>query len=433
MMPDVYLNIQKRRHTVFQDSFAGSDKSINIYGLIKKKSWSKNHRKMSNFRSEKPLPFAIYFSTVILLGLIGLGNSIYLAISHYRVHTDIGYSSFCAISRALNCDTVSQSPYSIFMSLPVPVWGIIGFVFFLLMAAVAANKDANKKRPWALLICLSFFFSLYSIILALISTFVINSYCLMCIVGYAISFMLLFYTWLTRKRFKHEPFFASLKKDTIFLWQKRKIALSLLVPFLIGSVAVAALMPAYWQIKFPRASADLSMGITADGHPWIGAENPELVITEFADYQCFQCKKMHFFLRQLISDHPEKIRLVHRHFPMDHEVNPLVKAPFHIGSGKLALLSIAAAKLNKFWQLNDTLYSLSLEKESIDVEALAEKIGVDSKELVRLANDIKTRKQLHRDIRDGLRLKINGTPAYVIDEKLYLSQIPPGILTTIMK
>jgi hypothetical protein len=273
----------------------------------------------------------------------------------------------------------------------------------------------------------------YSIILALISTFVIKSYCLMCIVGYAISFMLLFYTWLTRKRFSDELFFAGLKNDANFLWQKRKMTLSLLIPFFTAAVSVATLMPAYWQFNSPQFSKDLLMGITAEGYPWIGAEKPELVITEFADYQCFQCKKMHYFLRQLISDHPEKIRLVHRHFPMDHEVNPLVKAPFHVGSGKLALLAIAATDLNKFWQLNDTLYSLSPEKESIDVKALAVKIGVNPKELVRLVNDIETRKQLYRDIRDGLRLKINGTPAYVIDEKLYLSQIPPGILTTIMK
>ena len=383
---------------------------------------------MSNIRSEKPLPFAIYFSTVILLGLAGLGNSIYLTISHYRVYTDIGYRSFCAISRALNCDTVSQSPYSIFMSLPVPIWGIIGFVFFLLMAAMAANKDANKQRPWALLICLSFFFSLYSAILALISIFMINSYCLMCIVGYAISFMLLFYTWLTRKRFNREPFFVGLKKDAFFLWQKRKITLSIFIPFLISFVLVATLMPAYWQFIPPQSSTNLSMGLTAEGHPWIGAEKPKLIITEFTDYRCFQCKKMHFFLRQLILDHPEKIRLVHRHFPMDHEVNPLVKSPFHVGSGELAMLAIAASKLNKFWQLNDILYSLAQNNESINVNVIADQIGVNVQELVHLMNNYETRKHLYGDIRDGLKFNINGTPAYVIEEKLYIAQIPPGII-----
>jgi protein-disulfide isomerase len=170
------------------------------------------------------------------------------------------------------------------------------------------------------------------------------------------------------------------------------------------------------------------MGITEHGHPWIGAEKPELVITEFADYQCFQCRKMHYFLRQLIADQPKKIRLIHRHFPMDHEVNPIVKAPFHIGSGKLALLAIAATKMNKFWKMNDILYSLTQNKESINVNAIADQIGVNVREFVHLANNHEIRKHLYGDIRDGLRLNVNGTPAYVIEEKLYIAQIPPGII-----
>ena len=62
----------------------------------------------------KPLPFGVYLWTVILITMIGLTYSIYLSVSHYRVYTDIGYKSFCAISRAINCDTISQSFYSIF-------------------------------------------------------------------------------------------------------------------------------------------------------------------------------------------------------------------------------------------------------------------------------------------------------------------------------
>ena len=56
-------------------------------------------------RSEKTinrLPFAFYYSSVVTIGLIGLADSIYLAISHYRVYTDMTYQSFCAISRAIN-------------------------------------------------------------------------------------------------------------------------------------------------------------------------------------------------------------------------------------------------------------------------------------------------------------------------------------------
>jgi hypothetical protein len=45
MMPDVNLNIQKRIHTVFQESSAGSDKSINSYGLSKRGAGAKTIEK----------------------------------------------------------------------------------------------------------------------------------------------------------------------------------------------------------------------------------------------------------------------------------------------------------------------------------------------------------------------------------------------------
>ena len=149
----------------------------------------------------KPLPYAIYFWTVTALAVAGLLNSAYLAVSHFRVYTDIGYKSFCAISRSINCDTVSQSAYSVFFSVPVPVWGIIGYIFFLLFLPIAWKFRDEKKPIWTLLFFISMGFSAYSVVLALISTFLIHSYCIMCILSYAISFMLLFFTYLIRKRY----------------------------------------------------------------------------------------------------------------------------------------------------------------------------------------------------------------------------------------
>ena len=56
----------------------------------------------------QPLPFAVYFWTVAALAVAGLVNAVYLSITHYRVYTYPAYESFCAISEAVNCDTVSQ-------------------------------------------------------------------------------------------------------------------------------------------------------------------------------------------------------------------------------------------------------------------------------------------------------------------------------------
>ena len=314
--------------------------------------------KIEKDKSIQPLPFTVYYSTVVFLTLVGIIVSLYLSYSHYRVYTDIGYKSFCAISKAINCDTVSQSAYAVFLGLPVAVWGILGYTFFLLFLLIARNKDAGNNRVWTLLFLIAAAFTLYSIVLAAISTFYIHSYCIMCLVLYAVNLLLLFYTRMIRSRFKSNGLVDGFKKDIRFLKTKRSSVLSLFAPFFGGIILLLIFFPAYWQFDPPVLLSKTNSGITKDGHPWIGADNPKLIITEYTDYKCFQCKKMHFFLRQLIAEQPDKIRIVHRNFPMDHTVNPIVKEPFHIGSGKMALMAIHAASQNKFWQMNDILFEM---------------------------------------------------------------------------
>ena len=115
------------------------------------------------------LPFPVYFGTVAILAYGGLSASIYLSINHYHNYTDIGYKSFCAISRAINCDTVSQSTYSILFGVPVAVWGVIGYIFFLLFLPFAWGREAQKQKVWPILLFISLTFSIYSVILAYIS------------------------------------------------------------------------------------------------------------------------------------------------------------------------------------------------------------------------------------------------------------------------
>ena len=381
----------------------------------------------------KPLPYPYYWFAVFFLAAAGIANAVYLSISHYRVYNDIDYQSFCAISKALNCDTVSQSPFSILLGLPVPVWGIIGYIFFMSLVLLAWRKDAQPRRIWTILQLVSTGFSLYSIVLAFISSYYIHSYCIMCIVSYAINLLLLFYTWLIRKRFRIASLWNALSEDIRWMVDRRTVTVAVFSMFLIGTVWVLSVYPAYWKLDVPQISSDTPTGTTADGHPWIGAENPKLDIVEFADYQCFRCKKMHFFLRRLIAEHPDKIRLVHRHFPMDHKLNPIVKEPFHVGSAAMALMAIAALSQERFWQMNDVLYKTDLETDAINVREVADKAGVDYDALARGMTDKRNVNKLIGDIRQGQKLGVNGTPAFLIEGKLYLGQIPPEIIENALR
>ena len=394
--------------------------------------------KMTVEKAEKkkaiqPLAFGMYYWVAVALAVAGILDSIYLAISHYRIYTDIGYESFCAISRAINCDTVSQSPYAILLGLPVPVWGVLGYVFVLILLALAGTKAACRERIWALLFAVSLFYSIYSVVLAVISYVYIHSYCIMCLLSYAINFMLLYYCWLIRRRFDLDAYLVSLRNDLAFLRHKRRLTAAMLVPLLVGFIFLWFYFPAYWKPQPSVLSDEMSTGYTQEGFPWIGSENADLVITEFTDYLCFQCNKMHHYLRKLIKRYPGKIKIIHRHFPMDSRFNPIVQNPFHEGSGALSLLAVYAETEGKFWQISDYLFANARTTSRIDLRSLAETFKIDYYKLSRSIGKREIWFKLHKDIMDAIKLGVTGTPAFLIDGKLYRAQIPPEILSRVME
>ena len=383
------------------------------------------------FKQGPPLAYGWYFIPVFVIALTGFGDSIYLAVSHYRNYVDMGYQSFCAISRSLNCDTVSQSPYSIFLNVPVPVWGVFGYGFFLFLLGVAWHPTAGKKRVWTLLFVISLAFSVYSVVLALISSYLIRSYCIMCILSYAVNLALLFYAWMIRKRFGCEPFASALMLDMRHLLNFKKTTIPVAAVFGVVGLAMILAFPAYWHLSPPPLSAQTRTGVTAEGHPWIGAEHPKLEIVEFTDYMCFQCKKMHFFLRRLVDAHPDTLRLVHRHFPMDHEYNPFVKEPFHVGAGKLSLIALYAQTQEKFWEANDLLFTLG--KADIKLKDVLNPLGLEVAGLADALENGGLERVLRRDIRDGLRIGITATPCYVIGDYAYVGTIPANIINAAIR
>jgi uncharacterized membrane protein/protein-disulfide isomerase len=381
----------------------------------------------------RPLFFSAYYIAALALGIGGFLASVYLSVSHYRGYTDINYRSFCAISNAFNCDTVSQSPFSVVLGLPIAVWGVIGYAGLTMVSACAGLKAAGHQRIWTLVFSLAFMFSLVSLLLAGISTYKIGSYCIVCISTYAVNLMLLFLTWIVRRRYECGPLLLALREDIVFLWRRVPVSLGILLSLAASVFGAYRLIPGYWEFKPPPAVTTMNQGQNDDGTPWIGAANPLVTITEFADYQCFQCRKMHFYLRALISKYPEAIRLVHRHYPMDSEVNFIVHEPFHVGSGRMALLAIHAETKGKFWQMNDVLYDLGRRGKDIDLREIAARTHIDVRELEAALQHPYYRDRLMIDIRTGMKLRILGTPSFVIDGKVYQGNIPADVLADILR
>lgn len=383
-------------------------------------------------KNSTPLPFACYCGTIAVISLIGLAAAVSLSVSHYRLFTDPAYRSFCAISKSINCDTVSQSPYAVLWGVPVAVWGVLGYLSFLLLLLLSLGRSAHHQRVWTLLFSMALGFSGYSLVLAVISTYLIGSYCILCMALYAVNLLLLFFSWIVRRRFRSGPFFRALGEDISHLSPKRPLSAIVLAAILAAFAGVKVVYPSYWVFNPAQMAAKVATGVNAEGRPWIGAESPALEIIEFADYQCFQCKKMYYHLRDVIAKYPERIRLVHVHFPMDHEFNPIVETPFHIGAGKMALLAIYAAGEGKFWDVHNLLYQWAGNRQEIDLRELAAETGLPADRLAEATENMEFREKLAADIGLGMQHGVQATPSYLIDGKVYPGAIPPEVFRGIV-
>jgi uncharacterized membrane protein len=128
-----------------------------------------------------------------LLCLLGVAVSVELSRIHVFVHTDPSYHTLCAVSEAVNCETVAASPWAVFAGLPVSLWGVLGYLVMGILALWGWSKRRlHPAWPWGLLLLLSSFSVAVSAILGFISFTRIDSLCLFCMTSYAISLALLF-------------------------------------------------------------------------------------------------------------------------------------------------------------------------------------------------------------------------------------------------
>lgn len=365
-----------------------------------------------------------------ILAVVGLGLATELTRIHVRLLSEPGHKSFCNVSATVNCDAVAQSSYSTLLGLPLSVWGMLGYTATLILAiwSVRSRRPAAAASLWILgVVCTA-----SALALAAISAFALHSWCLLCMGSWAVDVALLgVAVGLVRV--------AGLRGSLADLvdWLRTHVGVSAGWAML----GVAALLLSYRTYQSspreelakvarqarPAGSAKAHEGVDDHGQPYVGAAQPKLVITEFSDYQCPHCAKAHEQLRLLVQTYPEAVRVVHRHFPLDNDCNPLIKQVFHTHSCYYARLAICAASFGKFWVGNDYLFKHGRDETSIPIDGFARAIEA-APEAVRDCLKSQADSKLKLDVDAGLKLEIDGTPTFIIRGEKYTGALPQEVL-----
>ncbi len=158
-----------------------------------------------------------------------------------------------------------------------------------------------------------------------------------------------------------------------------------------------------------------------------GTQNPKVTVIEFSDFQCPACRGYQPVVSQLLEKYPNDVQLIYRHFPL---------VSIHPHAQLAAEAAEAAHKFGKFWEMHDLLFQTQDEwaevKNSGDAlakfEEMAAKLQIDKNEFRKTIESQEVRDRVKVDMADGVKLNIQGTPTFYVNDQLITApQLVPTV------
>jgi protein-disulfide isomerase len=153
----------------------------------------------------------------------------------------------------------------------------------------------------------------------------------------------------------------------------------------------------------------LRVEISADGAPFKGPAKAPVTIVEFSDFHCPFCRRVIPTLTQIESKYGDKIKLVFRDFPIEG---------LHPGATKAHEAARCANEQGKFWPYHDKLFAGPPKSSPEIFKAFAKELGLDVASFETCFDAGKYQADIKKDIEEGNRVGVTGTPAFFINGRL---------------
>lgn len=137
-----------------------------------------------------------------------------------------------------------------------------------------------------------------------------------------------------------------------------------------------------------------------------GTDDAAVTITSFSDYQCPYCSLAEPVLDEVLARYPEKVRIVHRHFPLD-SIHPFARPA--------AEASMCADEQGKFWEFHQAIFNLSGKLADGSLAKIGENLGLDADELKSCIDERRFKDFVEADFAAGRAIGVTGTPAFYIN------------------
>lgn len=161
--------------------------------------------------------------------------------------------------------------------------------------------------------------------------------------------------------------------------------------------------------------------IATDDQPSKGNVDASVTIVTFTDFQCPSCAQQHPVLERLVSEFGNRVRLVVRDFPLSQ----------HADAPKAAEAAEAAREQGKYWEYVAVLFRNQSALEVNKLKQYATELGLDRARFDAALDTRKFAEKVERDVLDGQKLGVNGTPTFYINGKRVSERSYEGMKATI--
>lgn len=149
----------------------------------------------------------------------------------------------------------------------------------------------------------------------------------------------------------------------------------------------------------------------AEGSHRRGPPEATVTVVEFADFQCPFCREFAVNLDSVLQRYPGRLAVVFRHFPLQL-IHPFAR--------DAATASLCAERQRRFWEFHDEIFRDQREIGLTPWEEFAARSGIpDSAAFAVCLKEKWPNASIEADSLEGAILGVRGTPAFLVNDKLY--------------
>lgn len=143
-----------------------------------------------------------------------------------------------------------------------------------------------------------------------------------------------------------------------------------------------------------------------DGDPMAGNLKGDVTIAEFFDYRCGYCRKAYGYLHEAVKN-DGNTRIVYKEYPIFG------------GDPIMSKAALAAHLQGKYEDMHKAFMTSEGHLGMEEVVDIAGRLGLDLEKFKKDIKSAEVEKELKENFELGSKLKIDGTPAFIIGDKVF--------------